>query len=87
MKRRSFLAALFAAPMVPAVAKAMGQPHEPAPLPDVPLYDPRQHTMVFEDGVLKLQSANIHQVTAGVIRTRDSNMVIDLANGCMTFKT
>ena len=86
MKRRSFLAALFAAPMVPVVAKAI----EAVPPTDVPTSEAVDGAgslpLVFEDGTLKLQSANLNQVTAGIIRTRDGKTVIDLGSGCITFK-
>lgn len=80
MKRRSFLAALFAAPIVTAVAKAVeAQPtvEGPADMPPVPL--------IFENGRLNMSVAEIGQVRAG--RLLSSNgFVIDLAAGKMTFR-
>lgn len=76
MKRRSFLAALFSAPMLPAVgavltnagdglkARALSDVKTEATLPALPL-----------------RSENIGHVTAGVIRSGDGRMVIDLSNG------
>lgn len=85
MKRRSFLAALFAAPMVPVAAKAIEPPADFVELKGAPLYDPRTDPMIFEDGVLKLQDANIGQVTAGTIRSGNGKMLVDLTNGSIRF--
>ncbi|WP_313666082.1 hypothetical protein [Shinella sp.] len=80
MKRRSFLAALFAVPIVPTVARAI----EAQPTVDVPA-DMSHLPLIFEGGELKMSVAEIGQVRAG--RLLSSNgFVIDLAAGKMTFK-
>lgn len=79
MKRRSFLAALFAAPMVPAVAKIAATPQVdmPADMPPVPL--------IFENGGAVMSVAEIGQVRAGRL-VSSNGCVFDLAAGKMTFR-
>ena len=89
MKRRSFLAALFVAPMVPVAAKAMEAPPQIDATSFYVVDGADGLPLVFENGVLKLKSANVGQVTAGVIRSRGGkgNMVIDLGGGSMTIRS
>ena len=76
MKRRSFLAAIFAAPAVATVAvKSISTEPVKAitalPTPDV-------------DALVGL-SAGIGQITAGKIHSADGRMLIDLDNGIIRF--
>ena len=63
MKRRSFLAALFAAPMVPVSAKAAAEKLsiDAAPMRVSERADGLP--IVYEDGILKLPAANLGTVT------------------------
>lgn len=72
MKRRSFLAALFAAPAAAAVV-----PVKPSIPPGLLPKNPTRPTPRAAD----LTVANIGQVHAGVIRSADGGMVIDVAAG------
>lgn len=72
MKRRSFLAALFAAPAAAAVVHVRPS-IPPKTLPEPPF-------RATATGPV-LSVANIGQVHAGVIRSADGGMVIDLGRG------
>ena len=70
MKRRSFLAALFAAPSIPVVAKVLppADPSAEARLAgDLPF--------VFKGGHLEMAAADVGMITAGTMRF--GNTVID----------
>ena len=79
MKRRSFLAALFAAPIVPAVAKFC---EEAGPLAKGKIRFSQQI-----DGHTSLNAANPGEVTAGKILSRDGKFAFDLGTGTLTAKT
>lgn len=83
MKRRSFLAALFAAPMVPAVAKLAEGPDPVEALPEVVL---PETPLIYEGGVLKLNTACLGQVRGGRIVSHDGRSVFDLGAGTFTIR-
>jgi len=81
MKRRSFLAALFAAPMVPVAAKASVEKLsiDAAPMRVSERADGLP--LVYEDGILKIQNANVGAVmTGGVWKSAGGEMRFDLTN-------
>ncbi len=82
MKRRSFLAALFAAPIVPAIAKAVeAQPEEVHEALEI-----KGPPFVFENGEMKLNMANIDHVSAGILHSADRRVTFDIGAGKMTFR-
>jgi hypothetical protein len=76
MKRRSLLAALFAAPIIPAVAKAAA--------PRLGMEAPEQHPFEFESGLIRMHAADISEIEAGALRSADRRMSVDLAAGHVT---
>ncbi|ANK73594.1 hypothetical protein FA04_13785 [Ensifer adhaerens] len=66
MKRRSFLAALFVAPVLPAAAtdRRMAVP-----------------VALENSGTLALSNADVGLVQAGILRSRDQRLAINLNNG------
>ena len=84
MKRRSFLAALFAAPIAPVAAKASASSSgedAAGELKHVVPYRDGSLPLVYEDGILKIQNANVGAVmTGGVWRSPSGDMRFDLTN-------
>lgn len=78
MKRRSFLAALFAAPMVPAVVKAGEEA--------VPFAVGKIRFSQEKDGHLSLNAANLGEVATGRILSADGRSVFDLGAGTFTIR-
>lgn len=76
MKRRSFLAALLAAPATAALVPV--KPNIPtAAIPKKPARP--------VPGKLHLDVANIGEVTAGVLKSADGSMVNDIGRGVIRF--
>jgi hypothetical protein len=76
MKRRSILAVLLAAPFMPTAAKAAD------PGPDTEALEPHSSPL---DGVdLTMETADIGQIDAGIIRSASGCMLIGFGTGYIT---
>ncbi|MGX5719937.1 hypothetical protein [Shinella zoogloeoides] len=82
MKRRSFLAALFVAPIVSATARAVEDQPEEGP-ETVEIKGP---PFVFENGEMKLNMADIGHVSAGFMHSDNRRATFDIGAGKMTFR-
>lgn len=76
MKRRSFLAALFAAPSAAVIAKEVVNPEKETSAPQ---------PFVVDGQVVRLDAANIGAVTGGVIHW--GGMTIDIDAGTVTIRS
>lgn len=84
MKRRSFLAALFAAPSAAAAAVSASPNTGGFVTPRTEPVLPAPTSAAVEN--LSALSANIGPVHAGILRLPNSGMVIDLAGGRMIIR-
>lgn len=82
MKRRFFLAALFGAPALPAAAAVLTDFGHTEKVDVIAEGAP----LLFDDGVLRLHSAEIGSVSAGVISSASGSMVIDMTRGVISLR-
>lgn len=78
MKRRSFLAVMFAAPAAVVATQIEANP-ESQQLADIP---PLEDVTALP----AMMAASIGSIHAGVIRTKSGNMCLDLDRGCIILR-
>lgn len=78
MKRRSFLAALIAAPAAAKAVSADIVPIEPAATDERPF-------IVTEDGRVLVNNASLTPTNVGVLRSSNGGLIINMDAGCITF--